>query len=183
MVSEKAKGETPMITEPKLEDRDAQHYVGIRSQVTMQELPAAMDQLGEVFRWLKSKGGAPIGVPFIRYLVIDMEALLEIEVGFPVASALAGDDRVRAGILPAGRYASLVYTGIDNGIEGNWALLKWGAEQGLVWDSWKTEKGDAFGARFESFLTNPDEEPDRAKWETAKWETEVAIRLADHQLQ
>ena len=36
------------------------------------------------------------------------------------------------------------------------------------------EKGDAFGARLESFLTNPDEEPDRAKWET-----EVAIRLAD----
>ncbi len=40
-----------MITEPKLEDRNAQLYVGIRSQVTIQELPAAMDQLGEVFTW------------------------------------------------------------------------------------------------------------------------------------
>jgi effector-binding domain-containing protein len=166
-----------MITEPKLENRNEQHYVAIRSQVTMQELDTAIPQaLGEVFAWLGKQGVAPTGAPLIRYLVIDMEALLEIEVGVPVASALSGEGRICPGALPAGRYASLVYTGIDNGIQGNWALLKWGAEQGLVWDSWKTEKGDAFGARFESFFTNPDEEPDRAKWET-----EVAIRLAGHQ--
>jgi hypothetical protein len=35
------------------------------------------------------------------------------------------------------------------------------------------KEGDAFGARFESFLSNPDEEPDRTKWET-----EVAIMVA-----
>ena len=104
---------------------------------------------------------------------IDMEALLEIEVGFPVTSALSGDGHVRAGVLPAGQYASLVYTNVDQGIEANYALLQWGAAKGLVWDKWETEKGDAFGSRFEAFLTNPDEEPDRTKWET-----EVAIRLA-----
>jgi effector-binding domain-containing protein len=170
-------GETPMITEPKVEDRTEQHYVAIRTQASMQELDTAIPQgLGEVFAWLVHQGVAPSGAPFTRYLVIDMEALLDIEVGVPVATALSGDDRISAGVLPAGRYASLVYTGIDNGIKANWALLKWGAEKGLVWDSWKTEKGDAFGARLESFLTNPDEEPDRAKWET-----EVAIRLAEHQ--
>jgi len=164
-----------MFTEPKIEDRTEQHYVAIRTQTTMQELGTAIAQgLGEVSAWMGKQGVAPSGAPFVRYLVIDMEALLDIEVGVPVATALSGDDRISAGVLPAGRYASLVYTGIDNGIQGNWALLKWGAEKGLVWDSWKTEKGDAFGARFESFLTNPDEEPDRAKWET-----EVAIRLAD----
>ena len=58
-------------------------------------------------------------------------------------------------------------------LEANYALLQWGAAKGLVWDKWETEKGDAFGSRFEAFLTNPDEEPDRTKWET-----EVAIRLA-----
>jgi effector-binding domain-containing protein len=163
-----------MFTEPKLEDRKEQPYVAVRSQATMNELDVAIPQgIGEVAAWLGKQGVAPAGAPFIRYLVIDMEALLEIEVGFPVASSLPGDDRVRAGVLPAGRYASLIYTGIDNGIQGNWELLKWGAEQGLVWDKWETEKGDAFGARFESFLTNPDEEPDRTKWET-----EVAITVA-----
>jgi effector-binding domain-containing protein len=172
-------GETPMITEPKVEDRGAQHYVAIRTQATMQELDTAIPQrLGEVFAWLAHQGVAPSGAPFARYLVIDMEALLDIEVGVPVVTALSGDDRICAGVLPVGRYASLVYTGIDIGIKANWALLKWGVEKGLAWDTWKTEQGDAFGARLESFLTNPDEETDRAKWET-----EVAIRLAEHQPQ
>ena len=168
-----------MITEPKVEERGAQPYVALRTQATMQELDTAIPQgLGEVFAWLAHQGVAPAGVPFVRYLVIDMEALLDIEVGVPVTTALPGDDRICAGMLPAGRYASLVYTGIDLGIQANWALLKWGAERGLVWDTWKTEQGDAFGARLESFLTNPDEEPDRARWET-----EVAIRLAGQQPQ
>lgn len=164
-----------MIGEPKLSDRAEQPYVAIRTQITMQQLDTAIPQgIGEVAAWLGRQGVTPSGAPFARYLVIDMEALLDIEVGFPVASAMSGDGRVSASVLPAGRYASLVYTGIDNGIQANWALLKWGAENGLAWDTWKTEKGDAFGARFETFLTNPDDEPDRAKWET-----EVAIKLAD----
>ena len=164
-----------MITEPKVEDRGAQHYVAMRTQATMQELDTAiLQRLGEVFAWLAQQDVAPAGAPFARYLVIDMEALLDMEVGVPVATVPSGDDRICAGVLPAGRYASLVYTGIDLGIKANWALLKWGVETGLVWDTWKTEQGEAFGARLESFLTNPDEEPDRAKWET-----EVAIRLAE----
>jgi effector-binding domain-containing protein len=164
-----------MIGEPKLEERNEQPYVAIRAQATMQTLDSVIPQgIGEVFAWLGKQGIAPAGAPFVRYLVIDMAALLELEVGVPVASALAGDGRIIPGMLPAGRYASLIYTGIDNGIQGNWTLLKWGNEKGLAWDTWTTEKGDGWGARYESFLTNPDEEPDRAKWET-----EVAIRLAD----
>src|SRR5262249_15359922 len=101
----------------------------------------------------------------------------DIELGFPVASALSGDARVSADVLPAGRYASLVYTGDYAGLVGaNAALLDWGAEKGLVWDSWAAEGGDGFGARFESYLTDPATDPD-----PAKWETEVAIRLADDQ--
>jgi effector-binding domain-containing protein len=166
-----------MITEPQVEDRPEQPYVAMRTQATMQELDIVIPQrLGEVFAWLAQQGIAPSGAPFARYLVINMMALLDIEVGVPVATALSGDDRISTGVLPAGRYASLVYTGIDSGIEANAALLNWGAEKGLVWDTWKTEQGNAFGARLESFLTNPDEEPDRAKWKT-----EVAIRLAGDQ--
>lgn len=164
-----------MMTEPTVEQRAAQHYVAIRSQATMQELGTAIPHsLGEVFAWLDKHGITPAGAPFIRYLVIDMAAQLEIEVGVPAAGGLSGDDRISAGVLPAGRYATLIYIGIDNGIPANRALLDWGAARGLVWDTWAAEKGDGFGARFESFLTDPNTEPDRAKWDT-----EVAIRLAD----
>ena len=111
-----------MITEPRVEDRTEQRYVAMRTRATMQELDTVIPQrLGEVFAWLAHQGIAPSGAPFARYLVIDMEALLDIEVGVPVVTALSGDDRICAGVLPAGRYASLVYTGIDNGIKANWA--------------------------------------------------------------
>jgi effector-binding domain-containing protein len=166
-----------MMTEIRVEERGAQPYVAIGAQVPMHDLSTVIPQsLEEVFAWLGRQGVAPAGPPFIRYLVIDMPARLEVEVGVPVASAVPGDGRVSAGLLPAGRYATLVYTGIDRGIEANAALLAWGAQQGLVWDRWAAQNGDGFGARYESFLTNPDEEPDRAKWQT-----EVAIRLADDQ--
>ncbi|GHO54017.1 GyrI-like domain-containing protein [Ktedonobacter robiniae] len=164
-----------MITEPKLENRNEQHYVAIRTQVTMQELDTAIQQLcREVLAWIAHQGIVPTGAPFLRNLVIDMKALLDIEVGIPTVSVESTNDRVRAGVLPAGLYASLVYTGWDSGIEANAALLDWGAKQSLVWDAWETEQGRAFGARLMSFLTDPNEEQDQAKWET-----EVAIRLAD----
>jgi effector-binding domain-containing protein len=163
------------ITEPKLEDRKAQRYVGIRTQATMQEMGTGLIPRlhQEVFVWLKKQGVTP-GAPFLRYHVINMESKLDIEMGWPVASALEGDGRSIAGVLPAGRYAALVYTGLKNGMKANKALLDWGAQKGLVWDRWEAENGDAFGARLESYLTDPADEPD-----PAKWEIEVAIRLAD----
>jgi effector-binding domain-containing protein len=168
-----------MITEPKLENRSEQHYVAIRTQVTMQELgTGVIPQLhSEVFAWLSKQGITPAGPPFIRYLVINMMAKLDIELGWPVANSLSGNGRISAGVLPAGRYASLMYIGPYEGdglMKANAALLDWGAEHNVVWDSWQAENGDGFGARLESYITDPGNEAD-----PAKWETEVAIRLED----
>jgi effector-binding domain-containing protein len=164
------------ITEPKLDDRAEVPYMGIRTQVSMEELGSGLIPRlhGEVIDYLQQQGVEPNGPPFMRFHVINMADKMDIELGWPVANALPGDGRVAAGALPTGRYASLIYTGIMNGIAGNKALLDWGAEQGLVWDTYASDQGDGFGARYESFLTDPADEPDMSKWET-----EVAIRLAD----
>jgi hypothetical protein len=106
--------------------------------------------------------------------VINMEGNMDFELGVPVAGALSGDGRVTPGVIPAGRYAALVYTGVNNGIKGNKALLEWAAANGIAWDRWDDANGDAFRSRVEYFLTSPDEEPNQAKWET-----EVAIKVAD----
>jgi effector-binding domain-containing protein len=99
-----------MITEPKIEDRNEQHYVGIRTQVTMQEMGPVLPPLwGEVYGWLASKGLKSAGAPLWRYRIIDMEAKMEIDVGVPVATAVTGDGRVTADTIPAGRYATLIY--------------------------------------------------------------------------
>lgn len=164
---------------PRIEERAERPYVAIRTRVTLPEFGPAIPRLHqEVFGWLRNKGVAPAGPPFIRYLVIDMAKELDVELGVPVATPMSGDDRVSAGVLPAGRYAALVYKGDPSDgkglMEANGTLLAWGEEQGLAWDSWAADTGEAFGARLEWSLTDPAVEPDMSKWET-----EVAIRLAD----
>ena len=168
-----------MITQPKLEDRKAQPYVGIRSQIPMQELPMVIPQrIGEVAAWLEQQSVEPDGPPLVRYHMCpasaDMAGMLDIAIGWPVATALAGNDRIIADVLPAGRYASLVYTGVENGIKGNGALIEWAAAQGIQWDRWDDEKGDAFGGRVEYMLDGPEDDPN-----PANWKTEVAIKMAD----
>jgi effector-binding domain-containing protein len=128
-----------------------------------------------VFGWLAGHGTPPAGAPLIRYLVINMATKLDVEIGVPVARIGPGNGRVSRGVLPAGRYATILYTGPYSGLmDANAALLAWIAAQGLVMDQATTAQGDAFGARVEFYLTDPRAEPD-----TSKWETEVAIRLAD----
>jgi effector-binding domain-containing protein len=167
-----------MLSEPRVDNRDEQAYAAIRTKVSMPELPAVIPQLlGEVFAWLGKQGMPPAGPPLIRYNVINMPGQMDIDLGVPVASTVTGDGRVTANVLPAGRYASLIYTGTYEGpglMQANAALLEWGAKQGLVWDSWNTPDGEAFGARFESYLTDPAAEPD-----PAKYETQVCFRLKD----
>jgi effector-binding domain-containing protein len=167
-----------MITGPKLENRTEQHYMGIRTKAAISELSSVIPQLhDEVHRWLDAQGLAPSGAPFIRYHVINMAENLDIELGWPVARTLTGNERVKAGILPAGRYGTVLYTGDYSGLmEANRVLVDWAKAEGIVWDRWDDEHGDAFRSRYEVYITDPGNEPD-----PAKWETEVAIKLADGQ--
>jgi effector-binding domain-containing protein len=96
---------------PEIIERAEQPYVAIRAEVTMAELAGLADRFGEVFGWLAEHGVAPAGPPFFRYHVIDMERQLDVEAGVPVPAAMEGDDRVVAGTLPAGRYATSVHAG------------------------------------------------------------------------
>jgi effector-binding domain-containing protein len=168
-----------MINEPKIEDRNDQHYVGIRTQVTMQELGTLLPPLwGEVYGWLANKGLKPTGAPLWRYRVIDMAAKLGIDVGVPVATPVTGDNRITADTLPAGRYATIVYTGPYEGLmQATADLLAWAQKKGIVWDKWAAgSRAEGWRARIEHYLTDPREEPN-----SAKWQTELAFKLADGQ--
>jgi hypothetical protein len=105
-----------------------------------------------------------------------MEAKMEIDVGVPVATTVTGDGRVTAEILPAGRYATLIYNGPYDGLMRATAhLLAWAKGKGIAWDKWPVgPTGEGWRARVENYLTDPKEEPD-----SAKWETELIFKLAD----
>jgi effector-binding domain-containing protein len=160
---------------PEIETRTEQPYVAVRARVTMDGIAAFAVRTSEVFDWLGARGLKPAGPPFFRYNVIDMARELEMETGVPIATAVDGDDDVVAGVLPAGRYATVTHTGHPSELVGvTGALLDWAAEQGLTWDMSPSEDGERWGARLEFYLTDPAEEPDMSTWQT-----QLAFRLAD----
>jgi effector-binding domain-containing protein len=154
--------------EPRIEERPARHYLGIQATVPMEGISAAVDQaFPELFGWLAGTGTAPAGPPFIRFLVIDMEALLQLELGVPVAAPVAGSGRIKPGVLPAGRYVVLRHIGHYDGlIDANAALQRWAQDHGLEFDMRDTPEGGAWESRLEEYITDPSKEPDPAKWET-----------------
>jgi DNA gyrase inhibitor GyrI len=97
--------------QPQILARAAQHYAAIPMTVTMATISQAVDQaFPELFGWLAAHGVAAVGPPFIRYLVTNMAAELEIELAVPVDTPVAESGQVRPGILPEGRYAVLRHT-------------------------------------------------------------------------
>jgi effector-binding domain-containing protein len=164
-----------VLSEPGIVERSEQPYVAIKAAVTMDTIGIVLPQLHpEVFGWLAAQGIAPAGAPFWKYDVIDMAREMEVEVGVPVAAAVPGDQRVLAGVLPAGRYATVSHTGHPSDLfNATTALLAWADREGLAWDMAETEDGEQWAARLEIYQTDPAEEPDMTKWET-----ELAFRLA-----
>ena len=164
-----------MSATPEIEARAEQPYVALKAHVTIEELGTVVPPLtGEVFAWLAGRGVAPAGAPFWKYDVIDMANKLEVEAGVPVTAAVPGDGRVISGVLPAGRYATVMHVGHPSELAGaTAALLDWAAGQGLTFDMSPGDDGERWGSRLEIYLTDPAEEPDMSKWET-----QLAFRLA-----
>ena len=164
-----------MLAEPTILFRDEQPYVARRESITMTEFARVADHLPGMFGWLGERGVVPAGAPFFRYRVIDMSAELVVEAGIPLAAPIEVAEPVFVDVLPAGRYATLTHVGHpDELMAVTAALLDWAQREGLAWDMTPTPDGEVWGARLEILLTNPAEEPDLHKWETA-----LLFRLAD----
>jgi DNA gyrase inhibitor GyrI len=160
---------------PKIVTRAEQPYVAIKGVVTMSTIAAIADRMGEVFGWLGARGVEPAGAPFFKYNRIDMANTLEVEVGVPLTEPLVGEGDVIAGVLPAGRYATVSHVGHpDDLLDVTADLLQWATDEGLAWDVREAPDGDLWACRLEFYLTNPMEQPDMSKWEE-----ELAFKLAD----
>jgi effector-binding domain-containing protein len=158
---------------PTIEVYETLRYVGIRVQTPMKGMFQVADKLRkELMSWVNNHGVEPSGVSFLRYHVIDMLGEMDIEVGIPTNAEVVGDGRVNPGILPAGRYGTLIYSG--HGLTATKALLKWAQDNGLKWERWDNEKGDVFAGRYEAYLTDPRVQPLKSKWDI-----QLSIKLAD----
>ncbi len=161
------------IGKPKIDKRPRLTYMGIRAIVPFKGMSTEIGKLAdELNEWVTENKIKTNGPPFLRYHVIDMRGFMDISFCVPVKKTLSDDGNIKADFVPAGKYASLIYSG--GGISGNRALIEWVRAQGLDFDRWDTEQGDNFRGRYEAFLTDPKIEPRRSKWQI-----EVAIKLAE----
>ena len=166
-----------MITEPKIERRKKQHYVAIRMAVPIPFGKYLQPAWGEVHDWLHEKGITQSGPAIIRYLTTDMSKALDLDVGFTLDKAVKGDGRITADFLPAGRYATLLYTGPYKGkgiFKATVALLDWAKENKVKWNTNKKKGVEWWNGRAEFYFSDPAIEKD-----PKNFKAELAFLVAD----
>ena len=162
---------TPKNSHPEIEQRGPQTYIGRTETVTMATISRAADRIPEIIGWLGEHGAAPVGAPFLRYRVIDMEDTVVVDAGVPVDDSVnesgIGDSGLALHSLPAGRYVTMTHHGhVDQLQDANAALLAWAAEQDIELDMSTADDGQHWASRLEIYLTNPAEQPDPSQWQT-----------------
>jgi len=145
-----------MTTEPRISERPAQPYLGLRREVTDGVSAAVDGAFPELFRRLSAAGVQPAGPPFIRFLAVDDEGdPTELELAVPVDADAATD------ALPAGRYATLVHVGpYRSETQPDLAVSR------AALQDWAEREGLTVSGYLEHYRIGPVEEPDYAKWET-----------------
>jgi effector-binding domain-containing protein len=166
-----------MFSQVAIKDTEEQPYVAIRSRVAIGQLENIIGRhLDEVISWLAENGVKTVGAPLIRYYfcprVADPYALVDVSIGWPVMQIIDAGASMESAALPAGKYASLIYTGVENGIAGNEQLISWARNQGTLFDAWPLHEGEGFSGRVEYMLDGPEDNPD-----PSTWRTEVAIKI------
>ena len=161
-----------IIDGPSIAAKPDQGCLGIRLVTPFRGMFAVRDRLmEELYSWADRRA-ISYGHTFFRLHVVDMGGLMDVEVGVITDEAVDGHGRVRAGVLPAGRYATLTY--VNHGRRANGLLRDWINEQGLELDYAPSPDGERFGCRYEAYLTDP-----RSERMKTRWQIELAFRLAD----
>ena len=162
------------MTEPQIEERAEQPYLGIRCELT-DGIRAAVDQaFPQLFGWLGEHGVAPSGPPFIRYRELnDPGEPLVIEAAAPVSDLADPPEGapVQTDVLPAGRYVTLQHVGpythatAPDLVDAQAAMRTWIEREGIV-TSRPSERGSALPCCVEHYRIGPPMEEDWTKWET-----------------
>jgi AraC family transcriptional regulator len=129
----------------------------IRSRIPRSAIAATIGQsLGRIVPHALGAGATLAGQPFARYPEFGI-GMITIEVGMPLAAAVAGAGDIESITLPAGPAAVAMHGGSYEQLPDTYAALElWIAEQRLT----------AGGAPWEVYVSDPADHPDPADWRT-----------------
>ncbi len=144
------------LSEIAVVDLAAQPTACVRRSLKYSQTSQIPALIGEVFEALAAARIEPSGMPYTRVVSLGLLSM-EIEVGWPVSSPFSGSGNVVAGSLPAGPAAVASHLGPYESIgPAHEAIAAWCKEHGHA----------VAGAPWESYFTDPNEEPDTSKWRT-----------------
>ncbi len=130
----------------------SQPTLSIRTHTGASQLPATLGvAYKQIFEYLGKQGEMPAGAPFVAYYNMDMENL-DLEIGCPVSKGLPGEGAVQMSEIPAGRYATTLFTGPYQEMSGAYdALTQWV----------QANKYEPTGIVYEIYLNEPGQVPDQ----------------------
>lgn len=165
---------------PTIETIPQCDYVALCQDVPLGGLGAAVqdsiqDSIQRVAKYLSATGLEPSGVPFVRYIFINMMEKLTIEAGFPLEKCHSPSDRsLVAGVIPSGDYVCSRHVGPPESlVTANAELQQWVRSNGIALDVRVEGRGEYWAGRFEHLLLGPESERD-----PKEWVTQLAYRMA-----
>lgn len=132
-------------------DTNEQPVVTIRTTTSVENLPNVVGPaFGEIVGYIMANNQDPVGPAFIAYHNMDMNNL-DIKIGFPVSTPLPGNDRIKAGFIPAGKKAATFHKGAYGDIGPAYEALG----EFLVKAGY-----EASGVAYEYYYNSPGEVPE-----------------------
>jgi effector-binding domain-containing protein len=157
-----------MLTDPKIEERKEQPYLAICSEVNMKNISTVLPPLiPEIKKWMDKNNIVPSGPPFFKYFSMDKNGHLLVDVGFPVASPIRGEGKIIPDTFPAGKYATIIYTGDYRHLkDAHMALEEWIKKKGLDDSLSGTEQKAVWRGRTEFYIVDESTDPNPDNWQT-----------------
>lgn len=145
----------------------ARPWVGVTMRAELARWGEANAHVPTIYAALAERGTVPLGGPIYHYHRLQRATdPMDITVSVPVAEETDLSGGFATGTLPAGQYLVARPQGgpdaLDQVHREMWA---WADVQGLELAIDERSDGIHWEARTEQFLTDPQSEPDRSRWE------------------
>lgn len=129
----------------------------VRERVPMDALTSFFGRaFGAVMAAVQVQGGSPAGPPFALYHGMPGETV-DVEAGFPVAGDFHGTGEVASGALPDTDAYEAIHTGPYDTLGSTYDAIK---------KSMEADGASPADSMWEYYLTDPEQQPDPATWQT-----------------
>lgn len=145
------------MTEIRVTERAEEQTAVVREQMAMAALPEFFHRaFNAAMAQAQAQGVQVTGPPFGKYYGIPGETV-DVEAGFPVGGPISAADGVIPGVLPGGPVVEAVHVGPYDTLPATYREVeRWIDERGLR----------TIELMWESYVSDPGEQPDPASWQT-----------------